>query len=70
MSDVRVERFPGPHDLVGSYRRFGPVGPVYEVAGVLRELEDGDTLMKVTMVETGEELEYPFLSVLDDPKAD
>ncbi len=69
MSEVRTKQFPGPHDLVGTFRRFGPVGPVYEVAGVIQHLEDGDTLMKVTLVESGEEAEYRYLNILDDPKA-
>ncbi len=70
MSDVRAEQLTGPQDIVGTYRRFGPVGPVYVVAGVLQDLEDGDTLMKVTLVESGEEAEYRYSSILDDPKAD
>ncbi len=69
MSELRAEQFSGPQTLVGTYRRFGPVGPVYEVAGVLRELEDGDMLMKVTLVESGEQAEYRYSNILDDPKA-
>ena len=56
MSQARAEQFPGPHAILGTFRRFGPVGPVYEVAGVIAELDDGDTLMKVTLVESGEEV--------------
>ena len=69
MSIVRAEQYPGPHDLVGTFRRFGPVGPVYEVAGVIQDLGDGDTLMKVTLVESGEEAEYRYSNIVDNPKA-
>ena len=70
MSQARAEQFPGPHAILGTFRRFGPVGPVYEVAGVIAELDDGDTLMKVTLVESGEEVEYRYTDILEDPKAD
>ena len=69
MSEVRAEHLSGPRNLVGTFRRFGPAGPVYEVVGVIQDLEDGDTLMKVTLVESGEEAEYRYSNILDDPKA-
>jgi hypothetical protein len=70
MSEARAEQLPGPHAILGTFRRFGPVGPVYAVAGVISELDDGDTLMKVTLVESGEDVEYRYTSILDDPVAD
>jgi hypothetical protein len=36
-----------PETLVGTWRRFGLVGPVYEIIGVGRELADHDRMMRV-----------------------
>ncbi len=57
-----------PQSLIGTWRRFGPVGPVYEILRVDRELENGDCLMRVRVVETGEEIGYKLTDILDDPK--
>ena len=52
-------------ELVGTYRTFGAEGPAYEV---LRTL-NGQTV-RVRVVETGEELDYPAQQALDDPEAE
>lgn len=54
--------------VIGTWRRFGLVGPVYEILGEERELPDGDHLMRVRVVETGEEIDYKLTDILDDPK--
>jgi len=54
--------------LVGTWRRFGPVGPVYEVLGAGRELPNGDRLMRIRVIESGEEADYRLTDMLDDPK--
>jgi hypothetical protein len=59
---------PHPAALVGTWRRFGVVGPVYEIVEAGKELDDGDRLMRVRVVETGEELDYRFTDILDDPR--
>ncbi|MEJ0018723.1 MAG: DUF5397 family protein [Acetobacteraceae bacterium] len=59
---------PEPNNLVGTWRRFGLVGPVYEIVGVGKELPDQDRLMRVRFVETGEEVDYRFSDILDDPR--
>jgi hypothetical protein len=51
------------NDLVGSWRRFGKLGPVYEV---LREVNHKK--VRIRVLETGEELEYPTSEVLADPR--
>ena len=61
------ENVPGPESLIGSFRRFGPFGPVYQVIEKLRD-EDNDIIMKVRVVDTGEEAEYRYTHILDDPK--
>lgn len=58
---------PQPAKLVGTWRRFGPVGPVYEIVGAGSELADGDWMMRIRVIETGEEVDYRFTDVLDDP---
>ena len=63
-----VTKVPGPEDLIGTFRRFGPVGPVYQIVDTFRQLEDGDAMMKVRVIETGEEVEYRYTDILDDPK--
>ena len=54
---------------VGKIKSFGAFGPKYEVGRVLRPLEDGDWLVEVKMVETGETAEYKLTHLLDDPEA-
>ena len=61
-------KLPQPANLVGTWRRFGAVGPVYEIIGTGRELTNGDHLMRVRVVESGEELDYRLAEILDDPK--
>lgn len=56
-----------PEGIIGTWRRFGVTGPVYEIVGKERDLPNGDTLMKVLIVETGEEVEYKLTDILDDP---
>jgi hypothetical protein len=59
---------PEPQNLVGIWRRFGPVGPVYEIIGVGKELPDHDRMMRVRVAESGEEVDYRFSEILDDPR--
>ena len=47
-----------PEQLVGTWRRFGPVGPVYEIVEAGRTLPDGDRMMRVRVIESGEEVDY------------
>lgn len=61
-------KLPQPGNLVGTWRRFGAVGPVYEIIGSGDELPGGDRQMRVRVVETGEELDYRLAEILDDPR--
>ncbi len=58
---------PLPQTLVGTWRRFGSVGPVYEIIGVGETLPDHDRMMRVRVLESGEEVDYRFTDILDDP---
>jgi hypothetical protein len=57
-----------PQLLVGTWRRFGRTGPIYEVVSTGQPVLDGDRMMRIRVVETGEELEYSLDQLLDDPK--
>lgn len=59
---------PEPPRLVGTFRRFGAAGPVYEIAAAGKELPDGDVAMRIRVVESGEELDYPYSAIIEDPK--
>ena len=54
--------------LPGKYRRFGPRGPVYEILGVAGERSDGDTVLRVRVLKTGEEAEYRLSQAIEDPE--
>jgi hypothetical protein len=51
-------------DLVDTHRTFGTEGPVYRV---LRKVNE--ETVRVSVVETGEELDYPARQAADDPEA-
>ena len=53
----------------GKIKSFGPFGPKYEVGPVLRRLEDGDWMVQITLVETGERTEYRLTRLTEDPEA-
>lgn len=53
----------------GKIKSFGAFGPKYEVVQPLRQLDDGDWMIEVKMVETGESVEYRLTHVYDDPEA-
>ena len=54
---------------VGKIKSFGPFGPKYEVGQALRQLDDGDWMIEVTMIETGEKAECRWTHLNDDPEA-
>lgn len=59
---------PQPSSLIGTWRRFGAVGPVYEIIDTADELPNGDRMMRVRVIESGEEVDYRFTDILDDPR--
>jgi len=46
----------------------GALGPVYEIIGEGQGLPNGDRLMRIRVVESGEEVDYKLSDILDDPK--
>ena len=63
--DARREVLPAAR-----FRRFGAVGPVYEIIGSIEALPDGDQLLRVRVLESGEEVEYRRSRADKDPEAD
>ena len=58
-----------PFVPVGKIKSFGPFGPKYEVGRALHQLEDGDWMVEITLVESGEKAEYRLTHLSDDPEA-
>ena len=56
--------------LVGSIRRFGLVGPPYEVVGPAASSVSGEVQMRIRLLESGEEASYPIQEIVRDPEAD
>jgi hypothetical protein len=67
-SQTDMPTIPLPQSLVGTWRRFGVVGPVYEIIAAGVELPDGGRLMRVRVLESGEEVDYRVSDILDDPR--
>jgi len=53
----------------GKIKTFGPVGEEYEVGPAIRQADDGDWLVAIKMIKTGETAEYRLTHILDDPEA-
>lgn len=53
--------------LIGSVRRFGLVGPPYEVLGPSAPSKTGEPQMRILLIESGEEVDYPLSEVVSDP---
>ena len=51
-----------PRSLIGTIRRFGPNGVLYEI---IRPLDDSSVMIRV--LETGEETAYSMSDILRDP---
>ena len=56
--------------LVGSIRRFGLVGPPYEVLGPAASSDSGEALMRIHLLESDEDVDYPLSDILADPEED
>ena len=54
---------------IGKIKSFGPFGPKYQVGQARHQLDDGDWMVEVTLVESGERAEYRLTSLSNDPEA-
>jgi hypothetical protein len=53
----------------GAIKSFGAFGPKYEVREPLRPLADGDWMIKIKLLDSGEAIEYRRSHLLNDPQA-
>lgn len=56
--------------LVGSVRRFGLAGPPYEIIGPAAPSKAGEPQMRIHLLESGEDADYPVRDILADPTDD
>jgi len=54
----------------GSIKTFGALGPRYKVGQPVRTLDNGDWMVEITLIETGEKTEYRLSHLKQDPRAD
>ena len=52
---------------LNQYRRFGEVGPVYQIVSYSRVDDAGEQWLNILLVESGEEVEYKASHAADDP---
>lgn len=62
-----MQPHPAPETLYGQIRSFGSMGPEYEIGQKITPLPDGDWLMQITLVQTGEKTQYPLSHIFADP---
>lgn len=55
------------HDVIGSIRTFGDYGPMYEVTGIAAPNEDGEPMVSLLVIKSGETLDYQLEAVFEDP---
>jgi len=67
MNTTNLETRPLAHQ--GSIKSFGYFGPKYEVGPVLRVLGDGDSMVEIKLLESGEKAEYRLSHIDNDPDA-
>jgi len=60
---------PLPSVPIGKIKSFGEFGPKYEIGPAVRRLADGDWLVEITLIETGETAEYRLSRLSHDPEA-
>ena len=53
----------------GKIKSFGPLGPRYPVGQPLRPVHNGDWMISIVLVETGEQTEYRLSRLDADPEA-
>lgn len=53
----------------GQVKSFGQEGIYYQVKRFIRQLDDGDWLVEIELIESGELAEYRLSRIKNDPKA-
>ncbi|WP_422490410.1 DUF5397 family protein [Endozoicomonas sp. ALE010] len=62
------DRFPEPK-LIGQYRQFGKLGPAYKILEPIRPVNQDDWIVLIQIPESGEETEYRYSNIKNDPVA-
>jgi len=69
MTDTALASAAENHEsLLGTWRRFGDLGPVYEIIAMAPAKPDGTPMMRIRVLESGEELDHNLAYVLADPR--
>ncbi|MFU2048633.1 DUF5397 family protein [Avibacterium gallinarum] len=55
---------------VGAVKTFGAYGVPYKVEDQAKVLDDGDILVNITLIQTGEKEHYKLSKLLNDPDAE
>jgi hypothetical protein len=58
------------HALQGHVKTLGTMGPKYEVCEPIKQINNEDWLIKIRLLESGEETEYPYSHAIKDPEAE
>jgi Family of unknown function (DUF5397) len=56
--------------LIGDVRRLGLAGPPYEIIGPTDPLPTGETQMRIHLIESDEDVDYPIADIINDPRDD
>ena len=56
--------------LQGHIKTLGKIGPKYEVCEPIKQISNQDWLLKIRMLDSGEETEYPYSQAINDPEAE
>lgn len=57
------------NQIIGQIRTFGFDGPAYQVLETSSQQFDGKQSLRIRVLNTGEETEYPLEQALNDPEA-
>nr|WP_314742011.1 DUF5397 family protein [uncultured Haemophilus sp.] len=54
----------------GAIKQFGPFGIPYIVGDIAQKMDNGDYLVNITLLQSGEKDLYRLSSLLEDPEAE
>ena len=60
---------PSTTGYAGQIKTFGEYGPLYQVGTGSRQADNGEWMVEVNLVESGERIEYPLNKLALDPRA-
>ena len=58
-----------PNLPIGKIKTFGKDGPYYEITGIGHQGDNGEWMIPIRVVESGEELDYRYSRLALDPDA-